>query len=486
MVGLRKLRAALLSVVIGGALCHGAAAQDANRDALFARMLKDPGNVTLALQYAKLSNEAGDIEAAIGALERILFFDPNEPNARLYLGMLYGKLGSYDMARGYFESVLKHPATPQAIKDRAAYLIGQADQNVEPSQFSGYVRTGLRWQSNANYDTDEVYNSFLPASTGAGEASSRWTGNPKSDWNAYVQGGLFYSYDFGNQRGDAFEASVTTYNTRQFDLDEFDFSLVEAVAGVRFGIPTSDPTRLASIKPYLIAGASTLEDDPYFVSGGVGIEGTVPVGTWTIAPYVQAVWREYDEDALDLAVVEQGLGSGVTGPVYTAGIFFNSDPAASLRFYGHLGFERREVADPKAIDFDADVYDASDDDFSSCGSCGPFSEDHESYRRFNAELRVPFDLYIKGHHLLVSPGLGFRYTKYDSPDPFTFDDLDADDDPIFVEREDMQFRFGVAFDYAVNDWAGVGAAFLYTTTDSNLSAYDIDNLSVSFGPHFRF
>ena len=65
-------------------------------------------------------------------------------------------------------------------------------------------------------------------------------------------------------------------------------------------------------------------------------------------------------------------------------------------------------------------------------------------------------------------------------------EVDFDIGPIFDKREDWQYRIGFGFDYAITDMAGIGAQMLYTVTDSNLPAYDTDNLSISFGPHFRF
>ena len=33
-------------------------------------------------------------------------------------------------------------------------------------------------------------------------------------------------------------------------------------------------------------------------------------------------------------------------------------------------------------------------------------------------MRLPFDLYLKGHHLLLTPLVGVRYTQYDEVDPY--------------------------------------------------------------------
>ena len=51
-------------------------AAEAKRQVLFKQMLADPGNVELALQYADLSSQVGDLEGAISTLERLLIFAP--------------------------------------------------------------------------------------------------------------------------------------------------------------------------------------------------------------------------------------------------------------------------------------------------------------------------------------------------------------------------------------------------------------------------
>jgi tetratricopeptide (TPR) repeat protein len=443
------MRATLLAVALACGLAESAVAQGAaqtqSREAIFAQMLRDPGNVTLALRYAKLSNDAGDLEAAIGALERILFYNPGEPNARLYLGLLYAKLGSNDMARGYFESVLQHPATPEPIRARAEALLAKANARLSPHQWNNYIRTGVRYQSNGNDEPDGEYEVFDPVN-----GLTTVEGNPSSDWNAYVQTGTFYSYDFGNQRGDRFEASLTTYNTRNARFDDFNYNMAEATAGIRFGLPMENG--LASVKPYVIATAALLDDQEYFHGGGGGLVFDIPIGQIVVSPFAEAVWREYENND-DINIIGGSQFEDRNGVTTTAGFRLATSAYAAYRFNARLAYETR----------DAD-------------------EDYEEFERFLAEIQFPFDVDIKGHQLLITPLFGVRYTNYDAPDP-TVQDVAGGDDVI---REDLEFRVGLAADYAINDWAGVGAQVLYRTTDSNLDAYETDNWTVSFGPNFRF
>src|SRR5260221_9521915 len=48
-------------------------------DLLFKRLLLKPDDLDAGFRYAELETELGDYEAAIGALERMLYYNPNLP-----------------------------------------------------------------------------------------------------------------------------------------------------------------------------------------------------------------------------------------------------------------------------------------------------------------------------------------------------------------------------------------------------------------------
>jgi tetratricopeptide (TPR) repeat protein len=80
-----------------------AASLQAQKDALFQQMLSEPGNLDVTFAYADVSARLGDYEAAVSALERMLLFNTDLPRVQLELGALYYRMGSYDLARSYFE-----------------------------------------------------------------------------------------------------------------------------------------------------------------------------------------------------------------------------------------------------------------------------------------------------------------------------------------------------------------------------------------------
>ena len=89
-----------------------AAAANPEYQALFKRMYADPSNLDVTFQFAELATKLGDYEAAIGALERMLYFNPNLPRVKLELGVLYHRIGGLKVAKSYFEQALATPGVP--------------------------------------------------------------------------------------------------------------------------------------------------------------------------------------------------------------------------------------------------------------------------------------------------------------------------------------------------------------------------------------
>ena len=68
-------------------------------DDAFQEMLKKPADLDVLFKFATIASQTGDPEGAISALERMLLINPDLPRVRLELGVLYYRLGSYEIAR---------------------------------------------------------------------------------------------------------------------------------------------------------------------------------------------------------------------------------------------------------------------------------------------------------------------------------------------------------------------------------------------------
>ncbi|MGB8710166.1 MAG: tetratricopeptide repeat protein [Methyloceanibacter sp.] len=120
------------------------------RQALLRLMLQDPSNLDVAFEYAALSSQVGDYEAAVSTLERMLIFAPNTPRLQLELGILYYRLGSYEVSRSYFAQVVANPNVPPEIAAKVRLYLQQLAIEAEPPPFSATIFSGIRWESNAN------------------------------------------------------------------------------------------------------------------------------------------------------------------------------------------------------------------------------------------------------------------------------------------------------------------------------------------------
>src|SRR5689334_10957193 len=76
-------------------------ALQAEIQSVFQELFRDPGNAALTYRYAQLQTRAGNYEAAVAALERLLLVNPSQPVLQYELGVLYFRMGSYQAARTY-------------------------------------------------------------------------------------------------------------------------------------------------------------------------------------------------------------------------------------------------------------------------------------------------------------------------------------------------------------------------------------------------
>jgi len=253
-------------------------------------MLAQPANLDIAFEYAGLSARAGDLEAAISTLERMLIFAPGLPRLQLELGVLYYRLGAHETARSYFQNAVAGPGVPEAVKARVEPYLAAIEKRTAGYEFGGVVLTGLRYQTNANAaPTGTVTIQGLPF-----ELDEEASGEP--DFNSFVSANLFYSRDLQNQ-GDRFDVNLTTYGAWFASRTELDTGLAELRLGPvfdleRFNIPNTD---------FGIHGIGTgimLGEEPYLAGGGAGASMATLLGPRTRLLVLNEYRREeyFDSD----------------------------------------------------------------------------------------------------------------------------------------------------------------------------------------------
>jgi len=415
---------------------------DADFNTLFRRTFNEPLNLDLAFRFAEVATQQGDYEAAIGALERMLFYNPHLPRVRLELGVLYFKLGSYAMARSYFESAIATPGVPPEVKAKVDQFLAEIDRRLSPHKWSGFLQFGLRYQTNANAGPDGLLIKALGQDAVLNSQFAK-----SADWNVFGLAGAIYAYDLQNGRGDALEASLIGYFAQQYRLSQFDLGLIELQAGPRFGVPQLFPG--ASFKIYGIGTATNLAASPYFSGPGAGVSARFPFSAALVEPSVEVRKRNFMDSPV-YPIAGQQSGRLLTAAVTAVGAFLNYLPWA-----GRLAFDNNRTSD--AI-FDFNGYD-----------------------RWSADVAFPIPWSVDWNkstfHFVVAPTAGASRAVYAMPNPIV--------SPT-VARLDREWHVGTVLDFLYDANAGVRTQLQYSRTDSSLPNYDTRNLSITVGPTARF
>lgn len=454
-----RRRVLLLGMVVAAAGLTGAGAQaqstgfggtvpatvDPDYDALFRQVLRDPSNLDLSFRFAEAATQRGDYEAAIGALERIVFYNPRLPRVQLELGVLYFRLGSYEMARSYFTNATASPDTPPEVVSRVAGFIQEIDRRTNVQQFTLYAQAGYRSQSNANAGpTSQLVRAF-----GQDAVLGRNFIN-KPDYNAFGLVAARHIYDFENQRGDVWETSVAAYGAAQHRFSLLNIGLVEVQSGPRLAV-APDLFPGVSVRPYGLVNGVTLGDQRYLATTGGGVSMTIPVAPWLVLePFSEGRSRRFESSA------EYPLAREQTGSLWASGLFMQGAVGnylgADVRWQARVAYIRNDVRT---------------------------RFDYNSYNQVAVDVGLPmeFDGFWGARKWAFVPTAGFSHYEYDAANPLI--------DPN-IKRRDNEYRVGALLDVPVYDFAGFAVQVQYSETDSKVRNYDTRNFSVAFGPTMRF
>jgi hypothetical protein len=276
-------------------------------DAAFQEMLKQPANLDVLFKFATVASQTGDLEGAISALERMLLINADLPRVRLELGVLYYRLGSYEVARTYLEGALNSPNLPPEVHRRADEFMGQIVNQEKPSHFSGEAFLGWRYQSDANLGPGTSNVLLFGQLASLNQAA---TGTP--DWGVVSSLQVRHVYDFGRQDKSALETIFTAYANRQFQLAAANVSLLDLTSGPRFQI-FNGTFEDVSLKPFFTGGAIWVNDTPYYASYGAGLELNALLSD-RLRNISAFVWRKHDhQDTWYLPTNSQFRGMEYTG-----------------------------------------------------------------------------------------------------------------------------------------------------------------------------
>ncbi len=445
--GARRRRAAIGCAGALALAAFGAPARAqsivSDHTALLPRVLANPADNDANFAYARAAVEARDYEAAIVALERALFFNPNLTRAKYELGALYYRLKSWDMAQHYFEDALKAPGLEPDLRARIEIMLPAARKEQQPSRFSGVLQLGAGYSSNV--PLAPAYG-FIRAN--GGDIPNPGPYYQRGGANLTALGEVRHVYDFENQRGDLWESRFAGIATSQFAFGELSSVLVEATTGPRLALaPEALPG--ATIRPYVAASYATLALGRLGSSIGGGVTARFPLGnSFYIEPGFD--WRHLDIAAtsrfLEVAAT-QNTGSQWTGSLAA------------------------QWSATDRLTFDARVLFGRNSSLTSTLTSRRFGL--EASARY--EFDPPSDLI--GWRWSVTPFVRYTETRFDA--------ADLSVDP-FVARVDHQVRIGSQFDMPITKLFGVAALVQYTRNNSNLPNYRASAWSGLIGPTLRF
>ena len=295
-------------------------------DAAFEAMFEDPTNLDLTFDYAVIARRVGDLEGAVGALERMLIFNPDLPIVHYELARLYAALGSHAAARRYYLSALDL-APPDDIRERIEAALARLERAAARSRWSGSLFAGLRWQDNANAAPEDGR-----VLIGGIDARLDLGSRERSDASVLTTASLDHRYDLGRDPAIYWHSRLLGYATRQHDLQQHDLALLAVDSGPEFRLPDD-----LTMRPFLIADHVALDSAGFYRSVGLG-GGLVRESKrgWRWSVEVEALRRDYRENSRFPTLDDRD------GNIYRLGAELARSVAPDTLFAGSAGAERQD------------------------------------------------------------------------------------------------------------------------------------------------
>ncbi len=301
---MRTLRRCVLYVVIGlGAaisLAQPSAAQDGDEAALrqlqakqFAAMFAAPDDLDLMYAYALTSVRLLDYEAAISTLERILIFRPDTPRIEVELGAAYYRIGSYTIARFYFEEAKDDPTTPPELIIRADAFLAEIDNRTQTSSFVGSASVNMIVTSNANNGPE----SRLIDLSGLRVRLTGPNVTSQPDIGASVSLQATHIYDLQGMNEDTWRTNVSLYSARFESTRAGAADVAILRTGPQLGL--DDDRHGPKIRPYVEVDHVRSSEDALYSTVGVGAEFTNTLDAKrALFTDLRIGWRDYHNDGV--------------------------------------------------------------------------------------------------------------------------------------------------------------------------------------------
>jgi tetratricopeptide (TPR) repeat protein len=412
---------------------------EAQRQALFKQMLADPANVDLALKYAELSSQAGDLEGAISALERLLIFAPQVAQLNYQLGILYLRLGAYEQASTDFKAAIAAPDATPELKASAEKYIASSDQQVKGDYFTGSFVPGIRYQTNAN---GGAMSSTIDLNGIPFTLSDAALADP--DTNAYISAVVHASHDLQTQ-GDRLNLDASFYASAYAKHAELNTVAGEIQAGPVIALDRFN-IKDGTLGLYAILGAVDLGGAPYIYTLGAGGVVTVKPGAGaSLSSRFEYRYEDYQNST------DRPTAADYTGARMRLTESGQVQAGDALKLYATTYAERKEAQTGMKADWEAGA---------SLGSTLAFGTSDNKGRPWTLDMQ-----------------LGLLARLYDTPDP-VFSSTDQRLDKAAYVQATLEVPLGA------NVSATATAGYRKQISNYDLYTYDDASLSLALKTDF--
>lgn len=397
-------------------------------DSIYQRLLQNPADIVLNRRMIEVALELKDYDAAIGAVERLIFYQPSDPALQLEAARLYFEIGSFAAARGYLTDALALPGVTGDVRVEIDALVAKIDKATRPPIWAGLVQAGFRYQTNAN---------VAPYDLGADNPLT--VEEPQEDWNAFALGTLILNNPVNDYL--VIEGSMSGYYADQYKVNRLDLGFAEIIFGPRF--VANDRF---SFKPYAITQGFLLGSDPYqFAYGGGALLTLALTDEFSIEPQFEYKNRTFydSEDYPD--------ATDQTGDFFSYAFNLFGDLSDKTTWRTRLAFNDNNAA-----------------------------TDYQSYDQYLASISVRIEDIFGWENWVVTPFARVFWADYKGVAPT---EVTLGEDTV---RSDFQWNIGANIEIPIREQVALGLQIQYFENDSNLDRFNYRNLQTLIGPVGRF
>ena len=401
---------------------------------LFDQIFERPDDLDLMFQYALVSIELQDFEAAISILDRILIFNPDLPRVRLELGAAYFRIGAYQFAREYFDEASAHPEASEAVKARAAEFLNAIEQRTRKNYITGIAQASALFSTNANNGPSSRDIEFLGF-------AARLTGDDvtaQTDVGASINLQATHVYDFEGKNADSWRTNAVVYSQRYASTKDGAADVLVLRTGPRISL--EDDRYGLKARPFVELDHVRSALDALYSTAAIGVELQDTIDrNLGVGGAVQVGWREYeDSEALD-GINARGFG----------GITYALSEATTTRMRLLFEYEGTEDRSERSYEF---------------GLEGGVSHRYDSGFDFAARRWVASANGRVSGRFFDQPGIANPATT----------------------RSDLDLRLGLSNLAHLENGLSIETRVDYLMRDSNIRNFDVESLTLTIGGRVEF